>query len=299
MTTTKTQQIDGTTAVGASSESQRREQKTTAFNFEKNFKLIHAVKEKNCPDFDDVRAYAGLEQKILDKQTELGRTPADKRVLRKLIDEQNAFGEKIQLAFDHLLNSVDLSKYTKDVIADIGEVDQSLAQRLADRQDLYHHKKYISQIKDKHPAKVMPQSISQPLIPKIKPEERNRISVAKVVKPEGREKFSSDVSLPSIQLVPSAESEVQTVDIGDHTISPVASDDKIIDEQLDTINSMPEDQAIAAVPEVPKQVAAEVGETVSEENLTVDEKVNRWFDLAGKGRKEFTTAEVNQLKRPN
>ena len=298
MTTTKTQQIDGTTAVGASSESQRREQKTTAFNFEKNFKLIHAVKEKNCPDFDDVRAYAGLEQKILDKQTELGRTPADERVLQKLMAEQKSFSKKIQLAFDHLLNSVDLSKYAEDVIADIGEVDQSLAQRLADRQDLYHHKKYISQIKDKHPAKVMPQSISQPLIPKIKPEERNRISVAKVVKPEGREKVSSDASPPNVQPV-SAESGVKTVDVGDPIISPSAgSDDKIVDAQLATINAMP-DQAIAAVPEVSRPVTTEVGETVSEENLTVDEKVNRWFDLAGKGRKEFTTTEVNQLKRPN
>lgn len=258
-------------------------EKAPPFDFEKNLKLLRAVEEKNCPNFDDVREYAKLQNEIQEKQSEPGRTPADKRVVRKLIVEQNGYGEKIQSAFDNLLKSPDVAKYAEDVIADIRKVDESLAQKLTDKQDLYHHEKYIGQIKDKLQANIISRPISQPLIPEIKPD---------------------------VQPIPLAENQPRA-DVGDQIIAPEKPvepskpAEAVVKENFtENIVQPVESPKIESV-EVPvaEPAPAEIDQSKQVENITtpmqpeekVASKVHAWFDAAGAG--NITSAQVAHLQK--
>lgn len=281
MTTTSTQQVQRS-GENTTSESSGLNH-APLFEFHKKMDLIRAVQEKNCPNFNNVREYAKLQDKIEEGQSEPGRTPADKRVVRKLIVEQNGYGEKIQSAFDNLLKLPDVAKYAEDVIADIRKVDESLAQKLTDKQDLYHHEKYIGQIKDKHQANIISRPISQPLIPEIKPD---------------------------VQPVPLAENQPRA-DVGDQIIAPEKlvepskPAEAVIEENFtENIVQPVESPKIESV-EVPvaEPAPAEIDQSKQVENITtpmqpeekVASKVHAWFDAAGAG--NITSAQAAHLEK--
>lgn len=314
MTTSQTQQIK-LPGKEIGSESQRPEN-ASSFDFGKNLKLIKATVEKNSPNFNDVRAYAGLEKQIREKQTEPGRTPADKRIVQKLTVEQNGDGEKIQLAFDNLLKSSDVSKYAEDVITDIRKVDENLAQKLTDKHDLHHHEKYISQIKDKHPAKIIPQPISRPSISETKPD----VQPIPLVENQPKADVGDQIITPEKPAEPPklAEAVVEknfTEEIVKTPktvmVEPTTADQPLVEPEVlisDPVAAKPAeentdkeliavDEAPVQVVEPPKSTVEEAGETVMEKIPSVEEKINKWFDMAGKGKEGFTTADFAKMER--